>query len=344
LQLTCRFFAFLLSLRWPARCRLELIVRHPDRRIKANEKELDMAMVNGKVALVTGASRGIGRGVARELARQGAKVVVAARTMTPDEAPRVDGAGAKLPGSLQETLAEIEDAGGEALAVRCDLSDTGQIAALVRTTVERFGQLDILVNNAMPQDTFVGRFWELPLDVYDGQMTAGPRSYYAASWHAAPVMLEQGHGLIVNISSPGAIVDFYGAAYCIGRAASDRMAQALAHDLRPHGISVVSLWPTYVRTERVLIAAIGGNPGFDVPDDFDPSVDANSTDIVGTAIAHLAADPDVAKRSGKVLMVGDLAQHYGFKDIDGRDAMFNPPAIAMRRQRGYISPLAYIDD
>jgi NAD(P)-dependent dehydrogenase (short-subunit alcohol dehydrogenase family) len=303
-----------------------------------------MSLIDGKVALVTGASRGIGRGVARELARHGAKVIVAARTMTADEAPRVDGAGAKLPGSLQETVAEIEDAGGAALAVRCDLADTGQIAALVARTVEHFGRLDILVNNSHYEDTFVGRFWELPLDVYDGQMTAGPRAYYAAAWHAAPVMLKQGHGLIVNISSPGACVDFYGAAYCVGRAASDRMAQALANDLRSEGISVVSLWPSYVRSERVLIAAAGGDPGFDVPSGFDPSTEANSTDIVGTAIAHLAADPDVAKRSGKVLMVGDLAEHYSFKDIDGREAIRLGVVSAMRAQRGYIAPLAYVDD
>lgn len=125
----------------------------------------------------------------------------------------------------------------------------------------------------------------------------GLRSNYVAAYYAAPHMMRQKSGLIVNISAAASMDDFYNVAYRTAKAATDRMTSALAHDLRPHDVAVVSLWPRWVRTERVLIAARGEHPNFPVgPDDL---ADADSPEFVGRAIAHLAADPNLMNRSAE---------------------------------------------
>jgi NAD(P)-dependent dehydrogenase (short-subunit alcohol dehydrogenase family) len=300
-----------------------------------------MGLLDNQAALITGASRGIGRGVAIELARHGAAVVIAARTKTRSDTVRIDGDGPEVGGSLEEVAETINSEGGKVLAVPCDLSEADQIEALVAKTREAFGRIDILVNNGMPQQSMIGRFWELPISVFDGQMTIGPRSYYLAARSCAPIMIEQGNGLIVNISSPGSCVDFYGAPYCISRAASDRMAQALASDLAGTGVRAYSLWPSYIRTERVVMASEGQAAGFDVPAGFDPAKEANSPDMVGRAIAHLAADRQESDRNGTVVTLAELASKYGFTDVDGRPAMRLEFVDYALKEFGRVLPLAF---
>lgn len=300
-----------------------------------------MSLLENEVALVTGASRGIGRGVAIELARSGASVVVAARTKSSSHKQKIDGDGIEVGGSLDEVVETIESEGGVAVPVACDLSDAGQIEDLVEKARGAFGRIDILVNNGMPQHTMVGRFWEQPLSVFDGQMTIGPRSYYAAARLCAPIMMEQGNGLIVNVSSPGSCVELYGAAYCVARAASDRMAQALADDLAGTGVRAYSLWPSYIRTERLMMASEGKDIGYDVPPGFDPRTGANSSEMVGRGIAHLAADRQETDRNGTVVTLAELASKYGFTDTDGRPAVRHSFIDHMIQEHGRVLPLAF---
>jgi len=273
-------------------------------------------MLTGKLALVTGASRGIGRGVACELARQGAHVVLTARTADPGQAATWGSHGPRVPGSLAETLATIRAQDGSAEEAVADLADPDQIASLVAGTVARHGRIDILANCAMGfPERFEGLFWETPVGDWARQNDIGVRAKYLLAHHAAPTMIRQGGGLIANISSAASKDDFYNAAYRTAMAAIDRMTSAMAADLRPHGVAVVSIWPRWVRTERVMIAAETPQPGFMVtPDDLAIS---DTPEFIGRAIAALSVDPDLMAHSGRTLPVVQLAHDYGFADTDG---------------------------
>ena len=157
-----------------------------------------MGLLDGKTALVIGASRGIDRGVAIGLARQGARVAVTARTMTPGDAPALGNDGRRVPGSLAETLEAI---GEDAIALPADLENADSVRTLVAETVSRLGRLDILANCAMgfPANYEGMEFWKSPVGDWDAQNAVGVRSHYLASYFAAPQMVAQGSGLIVNI-------------------------------------------------------------------------------------------------------------------------------------------------
>jgi dehydrogenase/reductase SDR family member 1 len=269
-----------------------------------------MADLAGKVALVTGASRGVGRGIALGLGEAGATVYLTGRTVEEGRA------AVALPGTIYKTAAEVDRLGGRGIAVRCDHRDDAQVAALVERIRTEQGQLDILVNNVWGgyEHFFDGTefwtetgFWTVPLARWDAMFTAGVRAHYVASVLAAPLMIEQGHGLIITISSfAGQKVDA-GVAYGVAKAADDRMAACMAHELRPHNVAAVALYPGLVRTEGVLKAA----------EHFDLS-NSESPQFIGRAVAALAADPDVMRKSGQVLVAAELAEEYGFTDVDTR--------------------------
>lgn len=275
-----------------------------------------MTMLAGKIALVTGASRGVGRGVARELARQGANVVLAARTARAEQITTWGSDGPAVPGSLVETAELISAEGGRAESIITDLLDPEQIESLVTQVVKRSGRIDILANCAMGfPDSFEGNFWETPIGDWARQVDVGVRAKYMLAYHAAPTMMRHGSGLIVNISSAASKDDFYNVAYRTAMAAIDRMTSAMAEDLKPHGVAVVSIWPRWVRTERVMIAAKKPQRGFTVtPDDLAIS---DTPEFTGRAIAYLAADPEIMQRTGQTLPVVQLAHDYGFADTDG---------------------------
>lgn len=302
---------------------------------------MSVGLLDGKVALVTGASRGVGRGVAVMLAAEGAEVIAAARTLTPDEAPRRGHDGSRLPGSLQETVAAIEAAGGKAHAMRCDLTDEADIARTIDRAIGECGQLDIVVNNALPDVSLEGDFWDVTLSAWDTMVAVGPRAYYAVAHHAAPHLIRRRRGLIVNVSAALAAAPGYSTALSACCAAIDRLAQGMADDLRPHNVAAVSFWPGYVRTERVLLGARDEEEGLGLRPGFDPVKDADSPELQGIAIARLAADPDLMRYSGKVQVVTDLAARYGFVDIDGAVPKGSPRVKWLREQRGSIAPLAY---
>jgi dehydrogenase/reductase SDR family protein 1 len=300
-----------------------------------------MGLIEGKVILVTGASRGVGRGIALGAASEGAIVIASARTMHPEEAPRVAASGLRLPGSLVETVAAVRALGADAHAIRCDLTKDGDIEHLVEEVIARHGRIDILVNNAMVTGPISGTLVDLPVASFDALLTVGARSAYVVTRAAAPHMMRAKRGLIVNISSACASIHGYSVAFCVMCAALDRLAQGFAHDLRDHDVAAVSLWPNFVRTERVLLEAGGEETGYALGQSVDPATEADSPELQGRAIAHLAADPHVMEMSGKVLVVSDLAERYGFRDIDGRAPRTIMRVEQLRRERGSIAPLAY---
>ncbi len=250
-----------------------------------------MDELHGRVAVVTGASRGVGRGVAAALAAAGATVYATGRTA----------AGAELP--------------PEVVRAPCDHTDDDAVAALFRRVRTEQGRLDVLVNNAWGgyermveagRFTWPAPFWEQPLWRWDAMIGAGVRAAFVASQEAARLMVPAGRGLIVNLSHWAAQKRIGNTLYGVAKAATDKLTADMAHELRAHGVAVVSLYPGLVRTEAVLAAGV-----FDL-------ANSESPEFVGRAVAALATDPRLLDRSGHVLVAAALALEYEFSDIDGK--------------------------
>jgi len=266
--------------------------------------------LRGRVALVTGASRGVGRGIALGLGEAGATVYVTGRTTEEGQA------AAKLPGTIHETADAVTQLGGQGIAVRCDHRHDDEVAAVFEQMRAREGRLDVLVNNVWggyehfsdgTEFWMEKGFWTVPLSRWDAMFDAGVRAHYVASVFAAPPMIAQRSGLIVNISFWAAQKYMGSVPYGCAKAADDKMARDMAHELRAHNVAVVSLYPGLVRTESVMRAA----------DFFDLS-NSESPQFIGRAVAALAADPTVMQKSGQVLVAAALALAFGFTDIDGK--------------------------
>ena len=243
------------------------------------------------VVLVAGASRGIGRGVADALSEAGAVVYATGRSV----------ATASLPERV--------------VRVPCDHSRDDDVDAVFERIDRDHGRLDILVNSVwggyerMVENnrfTWGVPFWEQPRWRWDAMMTAGVRAAFVASQLAARRMVPARRGLIVNISHWAAQKHIGNTIYGIAKAATDKLTADAAHELRPHGVSVVCLYPGLVRTEAVLAAGV-----------FDLS-NSESPQFLGRAVAALASDPDVLTRSGQVLVAAALGREYGFTDVDGK--------------------------
>jgi len=269
------------------------------------------------VAVVTGASRGIGKGIALELGAAGATVYGTGRTAT---------TGGILPGTVGETAQLVTELGGLGVGVVCDHHDDTQVEQLFARVQDEQGRIDVLVNNvfsAPALSQWLGKpFWELPVEAWDEVIDVGLRSHYVAARCTAPAMIAQGGGLIVNVSSSGAIHYAHVVSYGVGKAALDRMTADMAHELRPHGVAVVSVWPGLVRTELVLMGAHAGPDGtstIELPGEgvFDLG-QAESPRFTGRAVAALAGDPHRLSRSGQAIAVSQLAADYGFTDVDGQ--------------------------
>ncbi|WP_067680429.1 SDR family NAD(P)-dependent oxidoreductase [Nocardia miyunensis] len=268
-----------------------------------------MGALTGKIAIVTGASRGIGKGIALALAEQGCTVYVTGRTVTSGSCP--------LPGTVGETAAECTARGGQGIAVRVDHAYDDQVADLFDRVRRRSGRLDILVNNAfsLPEDlTDPAPFWEKPLTNWQ-MIDVGVRSNFVAAWHAASIMVPQGSGLVVAISGYTGVSYTYGVVFGTAKSAADRMARDMAVELKPHGVTSISLWQGLTWTERAQrnLATI---PGLDGQAATLPQ-NGCSPEHPGRVIAALAADPDVLDRTGGTYITAELAGEYGITDIDG---------------------------
>ena len=249
--------------------------------------------LNNAVAVVTGATRGVGRGVARELASQGARVFITGRSV-PHHAPFTE----------------------PVTALPCDHGDDAQVDAAFARIAGEAGAIDILVNNVwggyeqMIENgdfTWPRPFWEQPLWRWDAMIRAGVRACYRASQLAARTMVPRRRGLIVNISFWAAQKHIGNVAYGVAKAATDKMTADMATELKPHGVTVVSLYPGLVRTEKVMEAAA-----------YLDLSNSESPEFIGRAIAALAADPDVSRHTGQVRVAAALGTEYGFTDTDGK--------------------------
>jgi NAD(P)-dependent dehydrogenase (short-subunit alcohol dehydrogenase family) len=248
--------------------------------------------LRGQVALVTGASRGVGRGIATILRRSGATVYATARTI----------AYADLDSSI--------------VRIPCDHTEDASVRRLFDQIATQQGTLHILVNSAwggyegMVDDsgrfTWVAPFWEQPVKRWRAMMDAGVRAAFVASQHAARLMVPEHRGLIVNISYWAAQKYHGNVLYGIAMAAMDKLTADAAYELRNHNVTVVSLYPGLVRTEVVMASGA-----------FDLSR-SESPEFLGHAVAALASDPEASAWNGQVVVAAALARHYGFTDIDGK--------------------------
>jgi NAD(P)-dependent dehydrogenase (short-subunit alcohol dehydrogenase family) len=277
-----------------------------------------MTSIAGKVAIVTGASRGIGRGIALALAHEGATVYVTGRTVRTGSHP--------LPGTVGETAAEVTRRGGKGIAVQVDHADDTQVAALFEQVRREQERLDILVNNAIaiPAElTQPGAFWEKPLANWE-MIDVGLRSNFVAAWHAAQIMVPQKSGLIVALSGYVGVTYTYNVIFGTCKTATDRMARDMAIELKPHNVASLSLWQGFTYTERAQenLKTVAG-----MASQLNSAV-GSSVEFPGRVIAALANDPNLMKRSGGTFISAELAQEYGITDIDGR------VIPSLREQRG----------
>lgn len=279
-----------------------------------------MGKLTGKVAVVTGASRGIGKGIALALAEEGATVYVTGRSVAAGDHA--------LPGTVGQTAAECDARGGRGIAVHVDHADDDQVAALFEQVAREQGRLDILVNNAfaIPEDlTEPGMFWEKPLSNWQ-MVDVGVKSNFVAAWHAAKIMAPQKSGLIVAISGYVGVTYTYGVVFGTCKAAVDRMARDMAIDLQPHDVTSISLWQGLTFTERAN-RNIENNPAMKASIVTNPLVGC-SPEFPGRVIVALATDDTVTRHSGGTFITAELAQEYGVTDIDGKIIP------SLREQRG----------
>ena len=265
-----------------------------------------MGLLRDRIVVVTGASRGAGKGIALALGATGATVYVTGRTRREGDAP--------LPGTVQATADAVSAAGGRGIPVYCDHSDEGQVRLLFEQVSDEQGRLDILVNNATSLHdalTQTGPFWEKPLALTQ-LWDVGMRSHYTAAWCAAPLLLANGEGLIVNTSSFGGRIYMHGPAYGAGKAAVDKMSHDMAVDFRPYNVAVVSIWMGLLLTERTRRV-------FDAePEKYaDLAATAETPEFTGQVIDALARDPARMEKSGRVLIGAELGQEYGLVDANG---------------------------
>lgn len=269
-----------------------------------------MRALAGKVAVITGASRGIGKGIALALAREGATVYVTGRTVTPGSSP--------LPGTVGETAAQVDRLGGSGIAVQVDHGNDDQVAALFEQVRQEQGRLDILVNNAFAlPDTLMepAPFWEKPLSYWE-MVDVGVRSNYVAAWHAAKIMVPQESGLIVAISGYTGVSYTYNVVFGTSKSAVDRMARDMAVELKPHSVASISLWQGLTLTEQA-VRNLENIPGLQGRAATRPK-DACSPEFPGRVIAALCCDADIMRHSGGTFITAELAAEYGVTDVDGK--------------------------
>lgn len=269
-------------------------------------------MPAGRVCIVTGASRGIGRGIALVLARDEQHIVYAT---------------ARSEASLRQLADEVARSGTTGRLVPCavDHTDDASARGLVDRVVREHGGIDLLVNNAYGGVASVGdnlakRFWEKPLEVWDASHAVGLRSHYVMSALAAPAMIARRAGLIVNVSSAGGQKYLFDIAYGCGKASLDRLGADTATELAEHGVSVVTLWPGGVKTETTKFP------------------NAETVEFAGRGIAALlsrATPAELAGMTGKIVQSYELAEKYGFTDVDGK---MPGKAEALKNRKALSSP------
>ncbi len=268
------------------------------------------------VCLVAGASRGVGRGIARALGEAGATVIVTARSS--ETGPRTE----MRSESIEDTSRAVDAAGGRGHHYLCDHTSERAVDELVHWALRRFGRIDVAVSSVWggnegydgeryPDGAAWGTpFWRRSAEAFSEFSRVGPYPGLLLARAVAPAMVAARSGLIALVSfgtEEGYLGDLY---YDLAKAATNRLAFAMAKELRPHGVTALALSPGFVRTERVCDLGQAG-------------LATESPLYAGRALAALAADPALIARAGQVIHAGDIAEEYGFTDADGtRPARF----------------------
>lgn len=271
-----------------------------------------MSNVSAGIAVVTGASRGVGRGIAIALGAAGMTVYVSGRSANESQAHL---RGQRLSGTLVETAEAVTLAGGKGIAVACDHADDAQVQALFARVEHEQAQLDVLVNNAaFLHENLIdpGPFWSKPLEMVD-MLNVGLRSSYVASYYAAPLLLKSPRGLIVFTSSFGADCYMHGPAYGAQKAGIDKMAYDMAVDFDGTAVATASLWLGPQRTERSAIAAVERADKYE-----SIMANAETPEFNGRVILALLGDPKLVELSGQTFISAELAVGYGITDDEGR--------------------------
>jgi dehydrogenase/reductase SDR family protein 1 len=283
-------------------------------------------VLEGQVSIVTGGTRSVGEGIATALARAGATVYIT---------------GSSTP---QETALKIAEETGNARVYGHTLDhadDAATQAFFERLNQEQDGRLDILVNNAIAAARHVltddydanARFFERPIGIWDSVHRVGLRSAWLMAWHAAPMMVARKSGLIVNISSFGGVEHYLDTSHNIGKTGLDRFSFDAGQELKPDGVAVVSLYPGLVLTERVLQLygeKVRGSKAKETPE------------FIGRAVIAMKQDPALLDKTGKVVMAFELAEEYGYTDIDGN--LPNDPVMKALRETMSRPPDRWVKD
>ncbi|MFW5967153.1 MAG: SDR family oxidoreductase [Persicimonas sp.] len=252
-----------------------------------------MTDLKGQVAFITGSTRGIGRDIALKLAERGCNIVVTGKTDEPHE---------RLPGTIHTTAEEVEEAGAEALPLKVDVRHDDEVKAAIDKTIDKWGRLDILINNAGA--IHLKPVMETPPKRFDLLMGVNARAAYACSYYALPHMIERGYGHILMASPPIAIQKSPGkTAYALSKLGMTFIAQSLADEVEDHNIAVNAFWPkTAIKTQATIHFNLGTEEMWREPA------------IVSDAVLDIVSrDPD--ERTGEALYVEDILQEAGVDDL-----------------------------
>jgi NAD(P)-dependent dehydrogenase (short-subunit alcohol dehydrogenase family) len=273
-----------------------------------------MQRLAGQVAVVTGATRGAGLGIARVLGEEGATVYVTGRSVR--GAPAVP----EYPGSIEDAADQVSARGGHGIPVRCDHTDEQAVDRLFEQVRGDQGRLEVLVCNAwagyMPypehNEWFTRPFWEQSMDRWDGMFTGGLRAHLLTARYGLPLMLPAKRGLVVFTTFTMGRKYLGNVFYDVAKNGICRAAEVLAGELEEHEIAVLTVTPGWVLAERMTGLTE------------QQRAQTESPEYIGRAIAALASDPGIMRRTGQTLAAGNLAREYGFTDVDGRQPSAYP--------------------
>jgi len=270
-----------------------------------------MTKENKRVILVTGASRGVGKGIAEGLAQPNDIIICAARSLK--QGTTVQQFGFAINSSLEDTVNNINKTGAQGVPYSIDLNNSDEMLNLAKFIAEEYGQLDLLVHAAcqIHDDLVTSKpYWEKSLDLWS-VMDVGMKSNYFLSHALTPLMIESKGKLILQISSHGAMCYMHGPIYGAQKAAIDKMAFDMAHDLKPFNVCSLSLWSGIVKDEK--IQKVSEQHGEQYAEFLKG---AASQEYAGMVINNIYKDPVIMSMTGKTLIAAEIGDHYGVKDIN----------------------------
>jgi len=270
-----------------------------------------MTKENKRVILVTGASRGVGKGIAEGLAQPNDIIICAARSLK--QGTTVQQFGFAINSSLEDTVKNINKTGAQGVPYSIDLNNSDEILNLAKFIADEYGQLDLLVHAAcqIHDDLVTSKpYWEKSLDLWS-VMDVGMKSNYFLSHALTPLMIESKGKLILQISSHGAMCYMHGPIYGAQKAAIDKMAFDMAHDLKPFNVCSLSLWSGIVKDEKTQ--KVSEQHGEQYAEFLKG---AASQEYAGMVINNIYKDPEIMSMTGKTLIAAEIGDHYGVKDIN----------------------------